>query len=68
MTTLTLSVPDISCDHCKASIEEAVGSLETVDSVEVSVDQKTVNVSFRGAVDLPAVTAALEDQGYDVER
>ena len=66
METLTLSVPDISCDHCKVSIERAVGSLESVDSVEVSIDQKTVNIAFRDSVDLAAATAAIEEQGYDI--
>ena len=68
MNHISLSVPEISCDHCKTSIESAVGALDSVASVEVSIDAKTVDVAFVDAVDLQSVTAAIEDQGYDVAR
>ncbi len=66
MTSITLSVPEISCDHCKNSIEGAVGELAGVDKVEVMIDSKTVDVSFDSATDRDAVVAAIEGQGYDV--
>jgi copper chaperone len=67
MTRLTLSVPDISCGHCKSSIEGAVGSLDGVSTVEVAIDAKTVDLDFDEAVvDLEAIVGAIEEQGYDV--
>lgn len=66
MTKLTLSVPDISCDHCKAAIEGAVGSLG-VEHVEVTIEAKTVAVSFDDPVSRDAIVAAIEDQGYEVD-
>ena len=66
MNTITLSVPDVSCDHCKASIEGAVGTLDSVASVDVSIADKTVAITFVDGDDLVAVTAAIEEQGYDV--
>ena len=69
MTTTTLSVPDISCGHCKSSIEGAVGGLEGVESVTVNIDPKTVDLSFDDAsVSLDTIIAAIEDQGYTVAR
>jgi len=69
MTTVTLSVPDISCGHCKASIEGAVAPLEGVESAEVTIDAKTVDVSFNeSVVDLDAIVTAIDDQGYEVAR
>ncbi len=66
-TTMTLNVPDISCGHCKSSIEGAVGELAGIASVEVSIDDRTVDVSFDEAtVDQPAIVAAIEGQGYEV--
>ena len=64
----TLSVPDISCDHCKMSIQGAVGQLDGVTKVEVHVDTKTVDVDFAAPADLEGVIAAIEEQGYDVAR
>lgn len=66
MHQITLSVPDISCDHCKASIEGAVGALDGVQKVEVSVEQKTVDVTTDDAGVMTAVTTAIEDQGYEI--
>ncbi len=66
MTSITLSVPEISCDHCKNSIEGAVGELAGVDNVEVIVEARTVDVSFDSPTDVDAVVAAIESQGYEV--
>ncbi len=63
MTIRTYEVPDISCDHCVAAIEQAVGPLPGVDSLAVDVDAKTVRVV--GGEDGP-IRAAIDDAGYDV--
>lgn len=69
MNTTTLSVPDISCGHCKSSIEGAVSELSGINSVEVNIDPKTVNLSFDDAtISLDAIIETIEDQGYDVAR
>ena len=66
-TTTTLSVPDIHCDNCKSSIEGALGGLEGVASAEVSVEAKTVTVSYdEGAVGMDVIKETIEDQGFDV--
>ena len=67
MTELTLSVPDISCGHCKSSIEGAVATLEGVSGVEVHIDEHTVDVAFdNGTVALATIVEAIEGQGYAV--
>ena len=69
MSTTTLDVPTISCGHCKASIEGAVGILDGVRSVEVGIDAKQVDVDFdEASVSLDTIVAAIEEQGYDVNR
>ncbi len=65
--TITLSVPDISCGHCKASIEGAVAPLDGVERVEVDVASKTVTVDYDGSdAAMEAIVAAIEEQGYTV--
>ncbi len=61
--THVLSVPDISCGHCKASIESAVGKVELVDNVGVDVATKTVSVV---GGDYDQVVAAIDEAGYGV--
>lgn len=63
--TTTYSVPEISCGHCKSTIEGAVQGLGGVARVEVDIDAKTVTVE--GGED-DAIVAAIEDVGFDVAR
>jgi copper ion binding protein len=46
MTTMTLVVPEISCGHCKQSIEGAVSQLDGVSSVEVEIEPRRVNLAY----------------------
>ena len=67
MTTITLSVPDISCGHCKTSIEGAVAPLDGVEHAEVTIDTRSVDVTFDvESIDRDAIITAIEDQGYEV--
>ena len=66
MTTATLNVPDISCGHCKTAIEGAVGELDGVNKVEVTIDARTVDVDYDDSVAMTAIVDAIEGQGYEV--
>jgi copper ion binding protein len=57
-------VPGISCDHCKAAIEGAVGALTGIDSVDVDVASRIVVVA--GTAADGDIVAAIDDAGYDV--
>ncbi len=59
-------VPEISCGHCKETIEAIVGSIESVESVTVNIDQKLVDVKSTSNLDLPLVSEMLDEQGYTV--
>jgi copper chaperone len=68
MTQTTLSVPDISCGHCKTSIEGAVKPLDGVDTAEVSIDDRNVDVTYDPSkIDLSDIVMAISDQGYEVD-
>ncbi len=62
--TRTYSVPDVSCDHCKNAIEGEVGKLADVSTVTVDVASRTVAVD--GDASDAAITAAINEAGYDV--
>ncbi len=68
MTQVTLSVPDISCGHCKTSIEGAVAPIDGVAKAEVSINDRTVAVEYDPAqVELSSIVTAIDDQGYEVD-
>lgn len=63
----TLNVPDISCDHCKTSIEGAVSEVDGVEQVEVAIQERAVDVTFDGReITFNRIVAAIEGQGYEV--
>lgn len=67
MATRKLTVPEISCGHCKASIEQAVSRVAGVDHVEVHVDERAVDLEYDGTdATYQAVVEAIEDAGYEV--
>jgi len=55
-------VDEMSCDHCTASIEEAVSLLEGVTRVVADLSTKIVTVA--GGRDAQ-IRAAIDDAGYD---
>ncbi len=64
MTTRIYTVPGISCDHCKHAIEGEVGDVSGVESVVVSVTDRTVEVDGWAAD--AAIRAAIAEAGYEV--
>lgn len=62
-----LQAPEIHCDHCKMSIEGAVGALDGVETVDVAIADATVRVTFDDdRVDLGSIKKTIEEQGYAV--
>jgi copper chaperone len=62
---LTLSVPGVTCEHCRTAITKEVGTVAGVESVDVDLEQKVVTVRGRD-LDDTAVRAAIDEAGYDV--
>ena len=63
--TITYSVPDVSCGHCRTAITNEVGPLPGVEFVEVDLDAKTVTVTGE-PLDQVAIRAAIDEAGYEV--
>ncbi len=56
MTTVTYSIPNISCMHCVHTIKTEVGELAGVASVQADNATKTAVITF----DAPATEAAIK--------
>ena len=69
MPRVTLEAPDISCDHCIASIQKAVSKLPGVRFLEGDPNTKRVTLEYDAAtVQLEAIEGAMEAEGYPVKR
>ena len=64
-----LTVPDISCAHCVATVRQAVGHLAGIQLVEANADTKRVDVAFHpNQSSLARIEQALDDAGYPVQK
>ena len=63
---MNFTVPEISCGHCKETIESTINSLESVETVSVDIDQKSVYVKSSSSLNLSLVSNMLDEQGYTV--
>ena len=67
MVQEVLSVPDVTCNHCIAAIEGAVGGLQGVASVAVDLDRKDVTIRFDEAqVARADIVSVIKGEGYEV--
>lgn len=67
MDRITLTAPDISCEHCKNAIEREVGSLPGVQAVSVDVPATRIDVTFDpAATSRQAIESLLDEEGYPV--
>lgn len=67
MAKTTLSVPDISCEHCERTITEALTPLEGVRDVKVDIPAKQVSVDYdESTVDVNKFKAVLQEEEYPV--
>lgn len=62
-----LVIPEISCQHCVDTISKALSKVENINSLEVSIDKKTVSIDHASELDINQIENLLLDQGYTVE-
>ena len=68
MATTVLSIPDISCGHCQATITNALTPLDGVQSVTVDIATKKATVQYDpSVVQIDQMTHVLEEEDYPVE-
>jgi copper chaperone len=63
-----IKVSDISCGHCKTTIENAIKKLQGISYVKADPETKMVNVDFNESIiSLDAIKHSIKDSGYDTE-
>jgi copper chaperone len=67
VTTVVLTVPDISCDHCVRTVTETLTALDGVERVAADVATKQVEVEYDEAnADVEQMQEALAEEEYPV--
>jgi copper chaperone CopZ len=63
---VTIKVPDMTCNHCKMTIQNSVNSVNNVQNVEVNLDNKLVEIT--GNFEVSDVVSAIQNSGYTAEQ
>ena len=67
METITLTAPDISCEHCKMTIERELCKLNGIQVCSVDVPARQLNVTYDPAlVSRDDIVGRLDEEGYPV--
>jgi copper chaperone len=68
MAESTLTVKDMSCGHCKMTVENAVKALDGVKKAKVNLRAKTVTIKYEGTdVGPDQFKEAISQAGYTAE-
>lgn len=65
MTTVTLHIDGMMCDHCRQHVEEALNGVSGT-TAAVNLAQKTAVCTAEGAQDVETLKAAVQNAGYTV--
>ncbi len=67
MEIITLTAPDISCEHCRTAVEREVGALAGVRACSVEIPTQLVTVQFDpSTVTRHQIVEVMEAEGYPV--
>lgn len=67
MSQVTLTIPDISCEHCANAVSYALRRLKGVEEVDVNIADKQAQVAFDDSlVNVDAMKTALAEKAYPV--
>ena len=71
MTTTTIQVTGMTCGHCVSSVTSELNEIPGVTGVDVQLvagATSTVSITSEAPLDDAAVTAAVDEAGYAVQR
>jgi copper chaperone CopZ len=64
MAEITLSIPNISCNHCVMTVKRESGFVDGAEFVSGDVEAKTATFQVEGEEALTALKATLSEAGY----
>ena len=64
MTTI-IKINGMSCGHCSMAVKKALGQIEGVEKVEVSLEDKTATITSTTSLDINILKEIIDDEGYE---
>jgi Cu+-exporting ATPase len=66
MTTITLSIPNVNCNHCIMTVKREAGFVDGVEFVSGDVEGKAATFQVTNDESLSALKKTLAEAGYPV--
>ena len=63
----TIFVEGMQCNHCKMSVEKALGAIEGVEKVEVSLEEKKAVIEMTKEIEDNKIKEVIEEAGFTVK-
>ena len=63
---MLVTVPDMSCEHCKRTLDTAIRGVDGVNNV--NIDLKTKQIEVVGSAEQSSIFLAIKDAGYTVKK
>ena len=67
METITLSIPNISCQHCIMTVKRESGFVGGVEFVSGDIEGKTATFQIKDDAALASLKTTLAEAGYPVD-
>jgi copper chaperone CopZ len=67
MSTVTLSIPNISCGHCVMTVKRESGFVNGAEFVSGDIEGKTATFEIAGDEALKALKSTLTEAGYPAQ-
>lgn len=66
MTTTSVQVQGMTCEHCVAAVRGEIGKLDGVSDVTVDLESGAVTIDSAAPLDAEALRAAVDEAGYEL--
>ncbi len=66
MSETVVTVAGMTCEHCVAAVRDEISKLPGVAGVEVDLETGTVRIAADPPPDLAALSAAVDEAGYEL--
>ena len=63
----TFKVNGMMCEHCKANVEKALNTIQSIKETEIDLESKNVTISSECEISNDEIKEVIENAGYSVE-
>lgn len=65
--TKTIFIEGMQCNHCKMTVEKALGAIEGIEKVEVNLEDKKAVIEMTKEIEDSKMKEVIEEAGFTVK-